>query len=96
MITSKQRAYLRGLANPLETIAQIGKGGVTDATVASVDEVLLARELVKLRVHETCPESSREAAQVLAEKLSADIVQVIGTRFVLYRRNDKKPQIKLP
>ena len=96
MITSKQRAYLRGLANPLETIAQIGKGGVTDATVASVDEALLARELVKLRVLETCPESSREAAQVLAEKLSADIVQVIGTRFVLYRRNDEKPQIKLP
>lgn len=95
MITSKQRAYLRGLANPMETILQVGKSGVADNTVMQVEEALTARELIKLRVLETCPQSAREAAQLLAERARAEIVQVIGTRFVLYRRNDKEPKIKL-
>lgn len=95
MITSKQRAKLRGLANPMETIFQIGKGGVADATVTQVDDALTARELIKLRVLETSPVNAREAAQDLAERLKADVVQVIGTRFVLFRRNHKKPQIEL-
>jgi RNA-binding protein len=96
MITSKQRAYLRGLANPLETILQVGKSGVADNTIVQVDDVLTARELIKLRVLETCPQSAREAAQLLAERTHAEIVQVIGTRFVLYRRNPKEAKIKLP
>lgn len=95
MITGKQRAKLRGLANTTETILQIGKGGVIDATLTQVDQALTARELVKLRVLETSPVTAREAAQDLAERLRADIVQVIGTRFVLFRRNPKKPQIEL-
>lgn len=95
MITSKQRAKLRGMANSADTILQIGKGGVVDATVVQVDDALTARELIKLRVLETSPVTSREAAQELAERLAADIVQVIGTRFVLFRRNPKKPQIEL-
>lgn len=95
MITSKQRAKLRGLANTMDTILQIGKGGVIDTTVAQADDALTARELIKLRVLETSPATAREAAQDLAERLNADIVQVIGTRFVLFRRNPKKPQIEL-
>lgn len=95
MITSKQRAKLRGLANTMETILQVGKGGVVDATVVQADDALTARELIKMRVLETSPVTAREAAHQIAERLGADIVQVIGTRFVLYRRNNKKPQIEL-
>lgn len=95
MITTKQRAALRGLANPLETILQVGKGGISEATVTQVNDALTARELIKLRVLETSPLGAREAAQQLAEQCHADIVQVIGTRFVLYRHNKKNPKIKL-
>lgn len=95
MITTKQRAHLRGLANSIETIAQIGKGGLSDATVALCDDALTARELVKMRVLETAPQSAREAASELAERLNADVVQVIGSRFVLFRRNAEKPVVTL-
>jgi len=95
MITSKQRATLRGLANTMETIFQVGKSGIIDTTVKQVDDALTAREMIKLRVLETCPVSAREAATELAEKTNAEIVQVIGTRFVLYRKNPKDPKIIL-
>lgn len=95
MITTKQRAKLRGLANTMDTILQIGKGGIIDTTVVQVDDALIARELIKLRCLETAPVSAREAAQELAERLNAEVVQVIGTRFVLFRRNTEKPQIEL-
>jgi RNA-binding protein len=95
MITSKQRAYLRGLGNTVETILQIGKSGIGDTVTAQVDEALTARELVKVRVLETAPVTSREAAVELAERLSADVVQVIGTRFILYRPSKKNPVIVL-
>ena len=92
MLTSKQRAKLRGLASTEDTILQVGKGGVADTLV---DDALTARELIKLRVLETCPESVREAAERLAAAANAEVVQVIGGKFVLYRRNDKKPRIEL-
>lgn len=92
MLTSKQRASLRGMANSLDTIGQVGKGGVIDAIVTQVDNALTARELIKLRVLETCPLTAREAAVELAEKTGAQVVQVIGYRFVLYRRNPDKPK----
>lgn len=95
MITSKQRAYLRGLSNSMETIGQIGKSGIGESVVAQVNEALMARELVKFRVLETAMLTAREAAVELAEKTGADIVQIIGTRFVLYRRNEKNPVISL-
>ena len=68
MLNSRQRAQLRGLANSLDTIFQVGKGGVTENTVKQVDDALEARELIKLRVLETSPVSSREAADEIAEK----------------------------
>ena len=95
MLTSKQRAQLRGLANPLETIMQVGKSGVTPELTASVGDALTARELIKLRALETCPTSPRETAQQLAQAAGAEVVQVIGTRFVLYRANPEKPVIRL-
>ena len=95
MLTSKQRAQLRALANPLETIMQVGKSGVTPELAASVGDALTARELIKLRALETCPTSPRETAQQLAQAAGAEVVQVIGTRFVLYRANPEKPVIRL-
>ncbi len=95
MLNSRQRVQLRGLANSLDTIFQIGKGGVTENTVKQVDDALEARELIKLRVLETSPVSSREAADEIAEKTHSDVVQVIGTRFVLYRESRDNKQIRL-
>ena len=95
MLNSRQRAQLRGLANSLDTIFQVGKGGVTENTVKQVDDALEARELIKLRVLETSPVSSREAAVEIAEKTHSDVVQVIGTRFVLYRESRDNKQIRL-
>ena len=95
MITSKQRAYLRGLGNTVETILQIGKSGISDTVAAQVNEALTARELIKMRVLETAPVTPKEAAVELAERLSAEVVQVIGTRFILYRPNQKNSVIVL-
>lgn len=91
MITSKQRATLRSQSNGLETIFQIGKGGISDMLVQQVNDALKAREMIKLRVLENAPVFAREAAQELAEKSGAEIVQVIGSRFILFKRNPKKP-----
>lgn len=95
LLTSKQRAALRSMANGYETILQIGKDGVTGNVIKQTYDALTARELIKMRVLDGAPLSAREAADSLAEKVGADVVQVIGTRFVLFRRNTKKPVIKL-
>ena len=95
MLNSRQRAQLRGLANSMETILQVGKSGVTENTVKQVSDALEARELIKLRTLETCPTSPRETAEEIAEKTGADVVQVIGTRFVLYKESKDNKQIKL-
>ena len=95
MLTSKQRAQLRALANPIDTIMQVGKGGVTENLIATVSDALEARELIKLRVLENSDYTPREAAEALAEATSADVVAVIGTRFVLYRESEKHKRIEL-
>ena len=94
-MTSKQRAYLRGLANDLETILIVGKDGVSDNVLKQADGALEARELIKMRVLETSMLSIREAAEQIAGEVNAEVVFVIGTRAVLYRRS-KKPKIELP
>lgn len=81
------------MANTIETILQVGKGGITENTVSQAEEALKARELIKLRVLETCPLTAREAAEDIAGKTGADVVQVIGTKFILYRPNPEKPVI---
>lgn len=95
MITSKQRAKLRGIANNIDTIFQVGKSGIIDTLVAQIDDALAAREIVKVKVLENAPISARAAAGEVAEKIGCDIVQVIGTKFVLYKRNNKKPIIDI-
>ena len=96
MITSKQRSYLKSIAQNLDTIIQIGKGGITDPVVASVDSALTAREIVKGKVLENSMLTPREACEILAEKCGAEPVQVIGTKFVLFRRNPKDPILFFP
>ena len=95
MLNSKQRAELRGMANSLEPIFQVGKGGVNDQLIRQVDETLEKRELIKLTVLETSPESSREAADKIADSVGADVVQVIGRKFVLYRKSKENQKIFL-
>ena len=94
-LTSKQRSQLRGLAAAEDTIIQVGKGGITDNLIASVDAALKARELVKGKVLENSMLTAREACDALAEACRAEQVQVIGTKFVLYKRNEKEPKIEL-
>lgn len=98
-LTSKQRAWLRGQANDLDTIVQIGKDGVGDNLVRQADDALEARELIKGRVLENAPLSAREGAEQLARATRSEVVQVIGSKFVLYRETHSKPKdkrIKIP
>ena len=97
-LTSKQRAQLRGLANGIDTILIIGKEGVSDSVVKQASDALEARELIKGRVLENALLTAREAADDLAPRTRSEVVQVIGTKFVLYRpshKKDKKDKIVL-
>ncbi len=95
MITSKQRAKLRAMAQSLDTIFQIGKGGITDETCNQISNALEARELIKARVLDNSGYTAKEAANEIAEAVGADVVSCVGTRFVLYRRSEKKKRIEL-
>ena len=95
MMTSKQRAKLRGLANSLDTIMQIGKGGINENTYKAVAEALEARELIKIRVLENSLYTAKEAAAEIAENVGCDVVQVLGTRITFYKPNPKQPVIHL-
>ena len=92
-LTSKQRAQLRGLANSIDTILHVGKDGIGDNLVKQADDALEARELIKGKVLENSLLTSREAAEELAQRTRSDVVQVIGTKFVLYRPSHKKDKV---
>ena len=92
MLTSRQRANLRCSANRLDTIFQIGKGGIEETLLRQIAEALTARELIKLRVLNTSAYSAREAGDLAARATDSELVQVIGSRFVLYKQNIKKNQ----
>ena len=97
-LTSRQRAQLRSLANGIDTILIIGKEGIGDNLVKQVNDALEARELIKGKVLENSPLTPREAAEELAPLTRSEVVQVIGTKFVLYRpshKKDKKDRIVL-
>ena len=94
-LTSKQRAQLRGLANTIDTIVQVGKDGITENVIAQVNEALEARELIKGRVLDNNIEyDARLAAEELAAATRSQVVQVIGSKFVLYRETHSKPKEK--
>ena len=98
MITTKQRAYLRGLGNALDPVAQVGKEGLSENLITSIDLLLEARELAKIRVLKNCELSARTVAEELSKSLKADVVQVIGTVIILYKKSTRKnfKHIELP
>ncbi len=92
MLTSKQRAILRGKANTLDPVFQIGKGEIDETVIQAVTDCLAARELIKLKVLDNSMYSAKEASQILCEACGADGVQVIGSKFVLYLQKQKDSQ----
>ncbi len=97
-MTTKQRAYLKGLAMNIDPIFQIGKGGLTTEYLESVEEALEARELIKINVLKNCLDEPKELAYAIAENTLSEVVQVIGRKIVLYReaRQPEKRKIVLP
>lgn len=95
-ITSKQRAHLRSLANSIDPILHVGKSGLTPEFTVSADEALDKRELIKIDVLNNCMMEVQEIADIIHERTRSEVVQVIGKKIVLFRRNHKKPVIEIP
>lgn len=95
-MTSKQRAYLKGLASTMDSILQVGKGSINDQMIKQVNDALEARELIKGNVLQNSDYEVREIAEELAEKTNSEVVHTIGKRFVLYRESKKNKTIILP
>lgn len=95
-ITSKQRAYLKGLAMNVDSLFQIGKSSLTPEFTKGIDEALEARELIKISVLKNCLDDPHEIAITLAEHTQSIVVQVIGKKIVLYRESKEKKRIQLP
>ena len=96
MLNSKQRAYLRSIASGLDTIFQIGKGGISEETCNQLINALEAREIIKARVLENSGYTAKEAASEIAEAIGCDVVCTVGSKFVLYKESQKKKKIFLP
>ena len=94
MLTSKQRAILRAQANGLDVVFQVGKGEIDETLIKSTADCLAARELIKMKVLETSLYSAREAAGLLAEQTGAEVVQVIGSKFVLFLKKKKESRFE--
>ncbi len=96
-MTTKQRAYLRSLAMTMDPVANIGKGSVTDENIDAIKEALEARELIKIAVLKNCLDDPKTVAQAVAEHTHAELVQVIGRRFVLFKEayDPKNRHIKI-
>lgn len=95
-LTGKQKRFLRAMGSTLDPVVQIGKSGVIDTVIESAELVLVARELIKVRILQNSPEEPKEAIASLARATEAELVQVIGRNGLLYKRNEEKPKIELP
>ena len=95
MLTSKQRATLRSMASDLNTIFQIGKGGITEEICMQLSNALEARELIKARVLDNSGYTAKEAANEIADAIECDVVSCVGTKFVLYKESTKKKRIEI-
>ena len=95
MLNSKQRAYLRSLSQSLDTIFQIGKGGINEELCHQISNALEARELIKARVLDNSGYTAREAADIIAEATDSDVVMTVGSKFVLYRQSEKENKRKI-
>ena len=96
MITGKQRAYIRGLAQHIDPIFQVGKKGIEEAFLKQVDEALEKREIIKIKVLENSGLETREASDIICKAVGAEGIQAIGSKMVLYRASKKNPKIVLP
>ena len=96
MMTGKQRAYLRGLANTMDPIFQIGKNGIEEAFLNQLEDALEARELIKIKVLENSGLGVREASDEICRRIGCEGIQAIGSKIVLYKKSQKKPKIELP
>ena len=96
MLTGKQRSYLRSLANNLQPIFQVGKGGISDNMIKQFSDALEARELIKATVLRNAESETKLVCEEIAESTQSQIVQVIGSKFVLYKRSEKNAVIELP
>ena len=94
MLTSKQRAHLRSLSNELDPIFQVGKNGVSEEMCRQIANALEARELIKARVLPNSGYTARDAANTIADFIEADVVSVVGTKFVLYKASEKNKRIE--
>lgn len=96
-MTTKQRAYLKGLAMTMDPVFQVGKNSITPEVTEAAREALAARELIKVAVLKNCADDPKEMAQLLAERTQSQVVQVIGKKIVLYKEGkDKNKRIELP
>ena len=96
-LTSKQRAFLRSLAHHLKPVVHVGTEGVTPALLTSVEEAFNTRELLKVRLQESAPQSTRDTGDAIATEVNGvHVVQTIGRTLALYRRHPDKPEIRLP
>ena len=94
-MTSKQRAYLRGFANKIEPIFQIGKGGITENLIVQLSDALEARELIKITVLKTAPDYARDLANEIAEETNSEVIQVIGNKITLFRQRKEKSKFEI-
>ncbi|MFR9070162.1 MAG: YhbY family RNA-binding protein, partial [Paraclostridium sp.] len=93
MLKGKQRAYLRSIANTLKPITQIGKEGVTESFLDQLEDMLKAREIVKVSILENAGLDAKETANAICEALRAEFVQAIGFKFTIYKKNEENPKI---
>lgn len=95
-MTSKERAYLRGLANTIDAIFQVGKGGISDVLLEQLNNAIEARELIKITVLETAPGSAKELAEEIAKGTNSIVVQTVGNKITLFRQKKKNSKIEFP
>lgn len=96
MLTGKQKRYLKALGSQLDPVVQIGKAGIASTVIESALDAITARELIKIRVLQNCPEEPKDAVGELAEAVGAELIQVIGRNGLLFKQNEEKSKIELP
>lgn len=95
MLNSKQRAYLKSIASNIDPAFQVGKGGVNDAMILQISDYLRAHEIIKIKCLENSLYNASEAANEIAGRIGAEVVTTIGSKAVLYKRNNENPKIEL-
>ena len=96
MINTKQRAYLRSLAQKIQPVFQVGKNGITDSLIEDLSNALEARELIKITLLNTIPEDKKDIANEIAERTNSEFIQLVGNKLTLYKPNKEKSKIELP